>query len=203
MERMFQTLEAVMNQTSIGQFRAFLARYPNETKWMLVSDYCLDDKTKPNRVVSFVLYPYILDFDQWNERIRWMQKTDLKHCRTVSPEFCTFAQSGCFFSFNFILDKHCILEKWNDPAALNRLLADCIELLERWANTTPQNAEAYRTAKAQFERVQRHTQQKNFNDAKGLTRCFGWRILSAAGWPIIGCRTTLFPGRNSKPCCGM
>lgn len=50
MNRMFQTLESVVNKTSIEQFQAFLARYSDVTKWVLCSDYCLCDTGKRRRL---------------------------------------------------------------------------------------------------------------------------------------------------------
>ena len=38
---------------------AFLANASFSSKWLLYSDYCLDDSSKPNDVITFVLLPFV------------------------------------------------------------------------------------------------------------------------------------------------
>ena len=119
MDNMFICIDTTVNKSAIHQFKNFLQKYPEVTKWFMCSDYCIADTKKPNDVVSFVLYPYILDFNEWNEVVSSMQKTDLKHCRQVSPSFCDFTKEGYFFSFNFILRENNILRKLDEKASLS------------------------------------------------------------------------------------
>lgn len=72
MKRVFQALEQTMNKSSITQFRKFVNKYSDVKKWFICSDYCLDDKNKPNNVISFVIYPYIIDFNEWDSVIKSM-----------------------------------------------------------------------------------------------------------------------------------
>lgn len=163
MESAFRTLEETMNKSSITLFRNFINKYPDVTKWFMCSDYCLDDKSKSNNVISFVIYPYILNFKDWNSVIETMQKTDLKHCRQVSPAFCDFTKMGYFFSFNFILDENCILEKWKDKSSLDKVIDDYIVMTEKWQQTTPKNAEYYERINKKLHVLRNKTKSKNFN----------------------------------------
>ncbi len=81
MDRVFECIEGTVNKSAINQFVRFLKKYQNVTKWFMCSDYCIGDKNKANDVVSFVLFPYIYNFNDWNNIIDSLQKTDLKHCR--------------------------------------------------------------------------------------------------------------------------
>ncbi len=139
----------------------------------MCSDYCFDDKNKPNNVVSFVIYPYIFDFDEWNNAIDFMQKSDLKHCRKVSSAFCNFVKAGYIFCFNFILEKNCILDKWKDKASMDKAIQDLINTTELWQHTTPKNVERYKVmnlpllvlyavAAAHFYPVAVHVPYKSF-----------------------------------------
>lgn len=101
MERVFRTLEETINKSAIILFRNFVNKYPDVTKWFMCSDYCFDDKSKANNVISFVIYPYILDFNDWNSVIETMQKTDLKHCRQVSPVFVISQRRDIFSLISF------------------------------------------------------------------------------------------------------
>lgn len=163
MERIFRTLEETINKSAITLFRNFVNKYPDVTKWFICSDYCFDDRSKANNVISFVIYPYILDFNEWNSVIETMQKTDLKHCRQVSPAFCDFTKKGYFFSFNFILDENCILEKWKDKSTLDKVIDDYIDMTDKWQQTTPKNAANYRRMNKKLHDLRNQIKRKNFN----------------------------------------
>ena len=163
MERMFACIEETVNKSAINQFIMFLKQHSDVTKWFMCSDYCIADKNKSNDVVTFVLYPYIFDFGDWNKIINCFQKTDLKHCRHVSKSFCDFTKSGYFFSFSFILEKDNILYKWKDKTSLDVLLQMYIEMTENWQITTPNNAESYKEMNKRLKKLQNETKQKSFN----------------------------------------
>ena len=133
------------------------------TKWFICSDYCLDDKKKPNNVISFVIFPYIRDFENWNKLIENIQKTDLKHCRQIYPAFCDLVKRGDFFSFNFILDKNCLLEEWKDKAVLDNVLDYYIVMTAEWQQTTPKNTEEYKRINKELKVLRDKTRSKNFN----------------------------------------
>ncbi len=178
MERFFAVLEETMNKSSINQFKNFVEKYSDVTKWFMCSDYCFDDKSKANNVVSFVIYPYILDFDEWNDVINSMQKSDLKNCRKVSPLFCDFVKAGYIFSFNFILDRNCILDKWKDKASMDTAIQDLINMTELWQQTTPKNAERYKMMNKKLKGLQYQTNRKTFN-YKLLGRVMGVTFLAS------------------------
>ena len=89
------------------QVRAFLARASYSPKWMLYSDYCLDDKNKPNDVLSFVLIPFISKehYQQLERKINETQPVDIKHCKNISEEFMTYIKIQAVFSFSFIVNE--------------------------------------------------------------------------------------------------
>lgn len=163
MDRMFSCIDETVNKSAIDQFVKFLGQFPDITKWFMCSDYCIGDKNKANDVISFVLYPYIFDFDEWNEIVYSLQKTDLKHCRHVSESFCKFTKLGFFFSFNFILREKNILYRWKDKASLDILLSTCIDMTEHWQITTPNNAESYKKINKRLKQLQHDAKQKSFN----------------------------------------
>lgn len=163
MDNIFRCIDTTVNKSAIFQFKNFIQKYPDVTKWFLCSDYCIADPNKPNDVVSFVLYPYIVDFDKWNKAVSSMQKTDLKHCRQVSNSFCDFTKQGYFFSFNFILKEKNIMQKMDDKDSLDYLLNIYIEMTEKWQITTPNNADNYKKMNKKLKKLQNATKQKSFN----------------------------------------
>jgi len=67
MQRIFECLETIMNKSVLHKFQNFLKQYPDVEKWFMCSDYCIDDKNKNNNVITFVIYPYILNFSDWEK----------------------------------------------------------------------------------------------------------------------------------------
>ncbi len=61
----------------------FLKRASFSPKWMLYSDYCLDDKNKPNDVLTFVLMPFFNEatYQKLKKKINEMQPVDIKHTK--------------------------------------------------------------------------------------------------------------------------
>ena len=163
METTFACLEKTVNKSAIRLFIEFLDKYPDVTKWFMSSDYCIGDKNKSNNVVTFVLFPYIIDFNQWNSIIQELQKTDLKHCRHVSNSFCNFTKEGYFFSFSFILKENNMLHKWKNKDNLDAMLKIYIEMIEHWQITTPKNIQRYKEMIKKLKKLQNNTKQKSFN----------------------------------------
>ena len=89
----------------------FLRRASYSPKWMLYSDYCLDDKNKPNDVLSFVLIPFINEekYHELEQKIKETQPVDIKHTRSVSSEFMDYIKTQAVFSFSFIVNDRQLL----------------------------------------------------------------------------------------------
>ena len=164
MERIFQLLEKTVNKSAIDDFRVFTRRFRDVTKWFMSSDYCIDDKNKPNNVITFVLYPYILDLSQWSCLIRSLQKTDLKECRKISKEFCSFSHGGYFFSFNILIEKNSFITKLKDSKSLVKFIDDLICMINRqWKVKTPNMFSYYSNLEARLIKLKDNMKSKNFN----------------------------------------
>ena len=89
----------------------FLRRASYSPKWMLYSDYCLDDTNKPNDVLSFVLIPFISEekYQEIEQKIKDTQPVDIKHTRSISGEFMDYIKMQAVFSFSFIVNERQLL----------------------------------------------------------------------------------------------
>lgn len=47
MDNMFICIDTTVNKSAIHQFKNFLQKYPEVTKWFMCSDYCIADTKKP------------------------------------------------------------------------------------------------------------------------------------------------------------
>ena len=75
------------NESAIQEvIGAFLIESKESKKWMLYSDYCLDDKNKPNDVITFVLMPFIDEehYAEMQKTIATLQPADIKQCDFIS-----------------------------------------------------------------------------------------------------------------------
>ena len=164
MQRIFKTLEQTLDKSAINDFRIFINNLGNVTKWFMCSDYCIDDKEKPNDVVTFVLYPYIRDFNEWSQLINRLQKTDLKKCRKVSKDFCHFSHSGDFFSFSFIISKDSYLSKWKESTSLKTAINSYIDMINnQWKTSTPHNIDHYNYLISRLKKLTTKMDRANFN----------------------------------------
>lgn len=74
-------------------------------KWMMFSDYCLDDKSKANDVMTFVLMPYLSEekYLEMQEKIHSLQKVDIKNTSFVNKAFLSYLKSESVLIFSFVL----------------------------------------------------------------------------------------------------
>lgn len=89
-----------------AQIDEFLKRALYSPKWMLYSDYCLDDQTKHNDVITFVMIPFINE-DQYqalDRKIAETQPKDIKKVRSVNDAFMDYFKEQTALSFSFIVN---------------------------------------------------------------------------------------------------
>ena len=84
----------------------FLERSGYSEKWLLYSDYCLDDHNKPNDVLSFALIPFLDEniYQALDKAIHTYQPKDIKKSKEVNEIFLKILKDFPIFSFSFILD---------------------------------------------------------------------------------------------------
>lgn len=119
------------------QVAEFLKRASYSSKWMLYSDYCLDDKNKPNDVLSFVLIPFISEekYQELEQKINETQPVDIKHTRSISSDFMDYIKTQAVFSFSFIVnDRHLLFgtEEAERVKTVEKILNGWKEGFSRW-----------------------------------------------------------------------
>lgn len=163
MDKIFEILESTINKSAIRNFKSFLERYQNIEKWFMCSDYCLKDKNKANDVITFVIFPYILDFNGWKNVINKLQRKDLKHTRKVSDEFCHFLKEGYCFSFSFILEEKNLFTNWKKREACESIIKQYIDMTDNWQITTPNKASEYKKMNRKLNHLYEQSKSKSFN----------------------------------------
>lgn len=89
----------------------FIIRSSFSDKWLLYSDYCLDDKTKPNDVFTFILMPFpgedgIKELESITDNC---QPKDLKKSREVNQRYLRYLRNQPIFSFSFLIKERKLL----------------------------------------------------------------------------------------------
>lgn len=91
-------------------FDGYLEKTGFPKKWIVLTDYCLDDPNKAN-VITFVLLHFKneKEHNELEQKILKLQKSDIKHTRYISNRLMRYLRKLPVFSFSFILDKREIL----------------------------------------------------------------------------------------------
>lgn len=113
----------------VQKWKKFYNKFKHVDTWYIVSDYCFDDKDKPNDVVTFTLLPFGNPFTV-KEQIKQHLGKDLKHCRDISEGAIKYIkESPYFFSIACIIkDKNKIF----NLASTKILLDSTIKKMENW-----------------------------------------------------------------------
>lgn len=119
-------------------------QYKNSScsKWLMFSDYCLDDKGKANDVMTFVLMPFESEvkYLEIQQRIHNMQPSDIKKTDTVNKAFLSYLKSENVLTFSFVFDdrKHFLAPTHNQcvqgAKETLQMIRDCYEGWKKTAN---------------------------------------------------------------------
>ena len=104
-QEIIKNILETFDQSAIVQFREFLAKQPNVTKWMIASDYCLHDSDRPQDVMSFAIIPYDDWFDKIKKEIGAAIPCDIKKARDIGNPAITYFRKQTIFHVSFILSK--------------------------------------------------------------------------------------------------
>lgn len=160
----FNTLESTINKNTIKQLNDYLDNYKDVEKWIICSDYCLYDKQKPNNVITFVLFPHIVDIAKVTKYIDSIQPSDLKHSRRVTKEFIDLIDEGYVYSFNFILEKNNLFDKLVNQDSLPKILREMQDVFKKWEISTPGSKDRYhKNSQILGELINKCTKRSNVN----------------------------------------
>lgn len=129
----------------------FLRKALYSPKWMLYSDYCLDDINKPNDVLSFALIPFVSEekYQEIKQKIKDTQPVDIKHTRSISGEFMDYIKTQTVFCFSFIVNDRQLLFGSDDAEqvkTVEQLLNNLKKVFILWRDNTDddQQRDGYR-----------------------------------------------------------
>lgn len=112
----------------------------NHKKWLMFSDYCLDDKNKANDVMTFVLMPYVSEekFCEMQKIIHDQQPSDIKKASKVNEDFLSYLKSENVLTFSFVFNdrKHFFASSYDQCLeGVRETLETIRDCYEGWKST--------------------------------------------------------------------
>jgi len=103
-ENILALIEDCAGKSTLGDFSQYLAKMcgRGQKKWMIFSDYVLDDDTKPNDVFAFTVFPYFVHFDDLKGAFATAAPRDIKKTREVTAEMIRAMRSEWLFNWAFV-----------------------------------------------------------------------------------------------------
>ena len=126
------------------EIRNVITKYQNKnskvSKWLMFSDYCLDDERKANDVMTYVLMPFESEakYTEMQQKIHDMQPSDTKKTNTVNETFLSYLKSENMLIFSFVFDdrKHFLALSHNQCLeGVERTLQTICDCYEEWKRT--------------------------------------------------------------------
>lgn len=144
---LYDLLNSTFNKSTILQIENnYLFNLKGVTRWKCFSDYCLDDKSKPNDVMTFSIFPYVSDYFIVESIIMEIAKVDIKNTRTINKKYIEFLKHYPLINFSFILNERKKLFGDNGLERKNQLINEYERLkkmYENWITNEPEKEERY------------------------------------------------------------
>lgn len=154
---LFETFD----KSAVLLFREFLAAQTSITSWLVASDYCLHDASRPADCFAFSIIPYDDNLQNTLDSIQHAVPRDIKKAKTINEETITFLQDPRRFHICFRLDKDRLVftnSADTDPLTIAR---EIIRLSTDWALRVGHDAQQI----ARMKKLQQASLKKRFNVA--------------------------------------
>lgn len=141
-------LDETFNKSSHVLFLDFFKKNKYISKWMIFSDYALNDKNKPNDVITFSILPYADSFTELGKLIDKLSFKDIKNLKGVNPEFLQFINESEIMNISIIMDKNMKLDPLNEREALKTCYKTAINQVSYWIKNEGKKENYIRLKKA-------------------------------------------------------
>lgn len=162
-EQIQKLLDDMFKKTTGFDFDKYMKRFYC-TKWMLISDYCLDDRNKANDVITFSILPYYDSFENIKKVIDGIAPKDIKNTRHINKAFIDFLKSNLMFHISFLLGRNnqSLLKDWSKEVIVSGL-EEIKTLLEEWKENTPGNIDYYNEVDKRVNIILSDMKSKGYN----------------------------------------
>jgi hypothetical protein len=126
------------------------------TKWIIATDFCVEDLVRPNDSFAFVILPAGERFSETNAFLEKIPKRDLKQVKRTPQSIIRLLRKGREFSICFVADRARRL--FSDADLARRSLDETIAMMKNWKNASECN-----DIIQQFERARNDANKKSLN----------------------------------------
>ena len=150
------SLISTFGMSAIREFRNFLAKHPMVTKWMIASDFVINEPQAASDAYAYTFFPYNAEIQDLKAKVVKLVPKDFKKTKTVQPQLHEFFKSGETFTICLLTPK-----KYNvagDIHAVRRSLDETLRMMRNWHDADGQQ----KVIKA-FERLKERAKANNFN----------------------------------------
>lgn len=113
----------------LAKWNTYYHNYRQTDYWCITSDYCLDDKDKPNDVMTFSIFP-VYNINTLKDDVQKSLPKDIKEIKNILEKAISYIES-CPYVFSIVL----IIENKNkifDLEGSKKRLDDLIKSMENW-----------------------------------------------------------------------
>lgn len=148
MHNFLMHLDQTFNGSSHDLFLKFFRRNESVSKWMIFSDYAINDKNKPNDVIVFSIFPYVDDFKSMSSVIDKLSSKDVKDLKVVKSEFIDFIVDSEILNISIIMDKGMKLDPFDERKSLETSYKTALNQVNDWIANHGENENYVRIRKA-------------------------------------------------------
>lgn len=142
------------------KWKKYVKQFSNNYKhWAIISDYCIDEKTKPNKVLTFSICPYdVNNLKLFMSKIQQNMRYDIKHKKTIPASIIELIKNQkFFFTISYVLREDNYIDVEQFKSSLDNYIKRCeVSYTQNHCEDTSKNIK-------QLKQIQQFMNKKNFN----------------------------------------
>jgi hypothetical protein len=166
MKPIIDGISEVLDKKEKKWFTDFLSTFDKkEVHWLLLSDYCIDDKAKKNDVITFSLLMYHDRLENITSYLKSVAPNDLKKVSDVTEGFLSYLNSSVIYHFSLIIPrKERMLKKMLTREIMTGVLRDFKEMIPNTITAHPHVADYYKGVLKRISGIENEMNKSNFNE---------------------------------------
>jgi hypothetical protein len=154
----------VLDKTESIYFRKFLATIPEDSAWYLISDYCINDPSKYNDVITFSLLCNYDKYENIKDLINSLAPKDIKKTKDIDSDFLKYINSPFIYHFSLVIPQNeKLLAKFIDKIPLIKLIGRMCKVYEDLKQVNIEMISFYTAAQKRLKLVEREIQRQGYN----------------------------------------
>jgi|GEM_PF-3343829 len=166
MQKIVETLRGTLDKTFLANLRSYLGGHAGVTSFALISDYCVEDKDKPNDVIAFTLAPFDAALPQSMAELDRLIPKDIKKTAEMNEGVFRALNDPRFFHVAFMLDDisgFLHSEQLDRQTVLLQNMQLIIGMLQEWCDNQPEGKQKFEGQIKRFKMATRELERPTAN----------------------------------------